>query len=105
MPLLSVSASQQTDPTLIVEGGILFDSEKGLGRPLGQLWIAGEHVLAEEPAGTPLPAGVAVINAEGCTVLPGLFDLLQRIQHVVTGQRGLADRRGPLPLLEADRLR
>jgi imidazolonepropionase-like amidohydrolase len=68
-------AHAEDPPTLVVRGGHLFDAETATRRPLGQLWVAGERVLGEKPADAAIPKGVAVLDAEGATVLPGLFDL------------------------------
>ncbi|MBL8840676.1 MAG: CIA30 family protein [Planctomycetes bacterium] len=61
--------------TCVVRGGQLFDAERGVVRPLGQLLIAGERIVGEAPLDAPIAAGVRTLDAEGCTVLPGLFDL------------------------------
>src|SRR5262245_66546063 len=62
-------------PTLIFRGGQIFDPGSMQTRPLGQLWVQGDHILGEHPAETALPSGVTVVDASGCTLLPGLFDL------------------------------
>ena len=62
-------------PSLVIRGGFLFDSEAGRRRPLGQLWIGDGRVLAEKGLDDPIPEGTALVEAEGMTVLPGLFDL------------------------------
>lgn len=61
--------------TCVVRGGQLFDAERGVVRPLGQLLIAGERIVGEAPLDAPIAAGVRTLDADGCTVLPGLFDL------------------------------
>ena len=67
--------SAADEPTLVLRGGRVFDaSEQRAGDPV-QLWIGGERVLAIEPLEAAIPAGVEVIDAGGCTLLPGLFDL------------------------------
>jgi imidazolonepropionase-like amidohydrolase len=68
-------AQSEPRPTLVVRGGTLFDAELATGRPLGQLWLAADGVLGERPADTAIPDGVRVLDAQGHTVLPGLFDL------------------------------
>jgi imidazolonepropionase-like amidohydrolase len=65
----------QEGPTLVLRGGRLFDPATLSSRPLGQLWLRGRLVAGEKAAGSAIPAGVPVIDATGCTVLPGLFDL------------------------------
>lgn len=72
---VSGSSASTSAPTLVIRGGSVFDATTEQSRPLGQLWIAGETILAEHPAGTSIPDGTAVIDASGMTVLPGLFDL------------------------------
>ena len=66
-----------------MRGGRIFDPERAAARPLGQLWIADDVVLAEHAADTPIPAGVAVVDARDHMVLPGLFDL-----HAHVGAHG-----------------
>ena len=75
--------SGSTQPTLVVRGGRVFDPASMSLHPPADLWIAGERVLGEQPAGTPAPTGVATLDASGCTVLPGLFDL--HVHLAVTG--------------------
>jgi imidazolonepropionase-like amidohydrolase len=53
----------------------VFDPEKLELRPAADLWIAGERVLGEKALGTERPEGVPSIDAAGCTLVPGLFDL------------------------------
>jgi len=72
-----------TQPTLVVRGGRVFDPASMSLHPPADLWIAGERVLGEKPTGTLVPAGVATLDAAGCTVLPGLFDL--HVHLAVTG--------------------
>ncbi len=61
--------------TRVIRGGRLFDPELAATRPLGQLWIAGDRVVGERSLDTPLPAGAALFEADGLTLLPGLIDL------------------------------
>jgi len=99
--LLSCAAllAQDPAPTLVVRGGRLFDPAALAAHPLGQLWIAGDKVLGERPADTAIPAGVPVLDAKGCTVLPGLFDLHAHIA-VHGGGYSLAARIAPEENLE-----
>src|SRR5262249_23785252 len=62
-------------PTLVIKGGQLFDAESATAHALGQLWIADDRILGEHPADAAPPPGVKVVDASGCTLLPGLFDL------------------------------
>jgi len=71
----AAARGQETAPTLIVRGGRLFDADAATARPLGQLWVAGERILGERAHDAVIPAGARVIEADGCTLLPGLFDL------------------------------
>ncbi len=62
-------------PTLVVRDGRLFDPATGkVGAP-ADLWIEGERVLGTKPAGTAVPEGASVVEADGCVLLPGMFDL------------------------------
>src|SRR5688572_878361 len=73
---LASTASTVAPPvTRVIRGGTLFDAESGTTRPLGQLLIAGERIAGFAALDAALPAGAELIEADGCTVLPGLFDL------------------------------
>lgn len=74
-PLAASARSQSAPITCVIRGGQLFDSETGKVRPLGQLRIAGERIVGEAPLDAPIPADARRFEADGCTVLPGLFDL------------------------------
>ena len=82
--------------TRVIRGGTLFDSESGTTRPLGQLLIAGERIAGFAPLDAPLPAGAELIEADGCTVLPGLFDLHA---HLMVAGGSMTDRTAPDPEL------
>ena len=70
-------------PTRVLRGGRVLDVATGeLGEP-GQLWIAGDRIVAHRPLGAQIPEGTQVIEAEGCTLLPGLFDL--HVHSAVSG--------------------
>lgn len=75
----SVRAADE-DPTLVIRGGQIFDGARPGARELGQLWIRDNKIIGEREAGTKIPEGVDVIDAEGMTVLPGLFDLHVHLQ-------------------------
>ncbi len=69
------TASAEPTITCVIRGGQLFDAETGRVRPLGQLRIGGERILGEAPLDAPIPPEARRFEADGCTVLPGLFDL------------------------------
>ena len=82
-------ASAQDGSMVVIQGGRLFDSRTGVSRPLGQLWIRGDRVLGERAAGTPIPKTARIVEARGCTTLPGLIDA-----HVhVSGSGSFYDQR------------
>lgn len=85
-------ASAQEESMVVIKGGRLFDSRAGVSRPLGQLWIRGDRVLGERAAGTPIPKTTRIVDARGCTTLPGLIDA-----HVhVSASGSFYDRRVPV---------
>lgn len=69
------AAAGEPAVTCAIRGGQLFEAETGRVRPLGQLRIAGERILGEAPLDAPIPPEARRFDADGCTVLPGLFDL------------------------------
>lgn len=73
--------AQVGDATLALVGGRVLD---GFGGPViedGVVLIAGERILAVGPASeVAVPAGVPVIDTNGMTVLPGLFDMHVHLQ-------------------------
>lgn len=80
LPLLTAALVSLLDPapespTLVVRGGRLFDPATGASREIAQLFVRGETVLGERDAAAAVPDGVPVIDASGCTILPGFFDL------------------------------
>ncbi len=82
--------------TRVIRGGTLFDSESGTTRPLGQLLIAGERIAGFAPLDAPLQDGAELIEADGCTLLPGLFDLHA---HLMVAGGAMSDRAVPDPEL------
>src|SRR5215470_2507371 len=78
-------------PTLIFRGGQIFDPGSMQTRPLGQLWIQGDRVLGEHPAETAVPSGVTLVDASGCTLLPGLFDLHVHVSVPGSGLGAMVD--------------
>lgn len=102
--LSSAAASQGSDgatsaPTLVFRGGRLFDPEAGGTRELGQLWVAGDRIVGERAANTPMPEGALVVEAEGRTLVPGLFDLHVHVS-VPGGGSGPAFQIDPVENLE-----
>ena len=51
LPLTFALSFAQDGPTLVIRGGQIFEAESAETRPLGQLWIQGERILGERPAG------------------------------------------------------
>jgi len=75
LTLLSPVSGAGQDPTRVLRGGRVLDVAAGeLGAP-GQLWIDGDRVLAHKPLEAEIPEGTEILDVEGCTLLPGLFDL------------------------------
>ncbi len=64
-----------TSPILIT-GGALIDGTGAAPRPGHDVLIDGDEIIAVGPTGTtgPLPSGATVMDAAGCTVMPGLID-------------------------------
>jgi imidazolonepropionase-like amidohydrolase len=64
-----------TSPILIT-GGALIDGSGAAPQPGHDVLIDGDELIAVGPTGStgPLPAGATVIDATGCTVMPGLID-------------------------------
>ncbi len=69
------AGSNDDAPTLVVRGGRLFDPATGTSRENAQLFVRGETIVGSRDASVPVPDGVPVIDAAGCTILPGFFDL------------------------------
>jgi imidazolonepropionase-like amidohydrolase len=76
--------------TCVIRGGRLFESETGRVRPLGQLRIAGDRIVGEAPFDAPIPPEARRFEADGCTVLPGLFDLHTHVMVAGGGMSGPA---------------
>jgi len=74
-------------PTLALAGGRVLDGYGGPWIEDGVVLIAGERIIAVGTAAeVDIPAGVEVIDTNGMTVLPGLFDM-----HVHTQLLGHGD--------------
>lgn len=88
-PLAAQQRAANNSVTLALVGGRVLD---GYGGPVienGVILIAGERISRIGPAAAvPVPAGVRVIDTNGMTVMPGLFDM-----HVHLHILGHADYR------------
>ena len=87
--LRAPAAPPDDAPTLVIRGGRLFDPTTGTAREIGALFVRGETVLGERDASAPVPPGVPVVDATGCTILPGFFDLHV---HVAVSGAGYSSR-------------
>ncbi len=97
LALAVIAPCQQ--PTVVFKGGTIFDAVTERARPLGQLWVSGNRIAGEYPAGTPIPDGAKVHDTTGKTLIPGMFDL-----HVHTGVGG-STMTAMVPVTGADNLR
>ncbi len=70
-----VPVSGTDTPLLVFQGGAVFDPVALERHAPGQLWIEAGRIVAEKPLDSEIPAGATVVDAGGCTLLPGLFDL------------------------------
>jgi 5-methylthioadenosine/S-adenosylhomocysteine deaminase len=84
-------------PDIIIEGGILLTMVDG-DAPVNNasVFIKGEQIIDIRPTGSlPYPAGVEIIKAEKCIIMPGLVN--GHCHTAMTIFRGYAD---DLPLIE-----
>jgi len=72
--VLSANVNAQNN-RIVIRGGRIFDGTGTTTRPLGQLWLKDGRIVGEVAADAGIPARAHIIDATGCTVLPGLFDL------------------------------
>jgi imidazolonepropionase-like amidohydrolase len=72
---LSEAGQKRFEGVRVLRGGRVLDVAAGELGPPGQLWIDGTRILALEPLDAEIPEGTEVLDVEGCTLLPGLFDL------------------------------
>jgi imidazolonepropionase-like amidohydrolase len=74
-----LSTSDDRPPAILIRGGRVFDGETVAHRPLDVLLRDGR--IAVVSVGLPAPPDTRVINAAGCTVLPGLIDCHVHLTH------------------------
>ncbi len=74
VPMVSPEVHAEKNP-IVIRGGRIFDGTGTTSRSLGQLLLRDGRVVGEASIDTNTPAGAHIIDATGCTVLPGLFDL------------------------------
>ncbi len=61
---------------LVIRGGRLFQGTAAAGsQEIGALVISGDRIVEILPKGAAIPGSARTIDAAGCTLLPGLFDL------------------------------
>jgi imidazolonepropionase-like amidohydrolase len=69
--------AQPATPPLLISGATLVDGNGGEPIPAVDVFVNGDEIVAVGPTGTlDVPAGLVpeVIDATGCTVMPGLID-------------------------------
>jgi hypothetical protein len=80
------------DSILVITGGDLFDSERGVIRPRTTVIIRGSRIAAVGPADSvPVPRGATVINAAGKTLMPGMWDMHSHLFPTTQTTRALTD--------------
>jgi imidazolonepropionase-like amidohydrolase len=78
-----------TSGTLAITNGDLFDSDRGVMRPRTTVIVRGDRIVAVGPADSiTVPAGAAVIDATGKTVMPGMWDVHGHMQATSQSQGG-----------------
>lgn len=107
---LTTTAAGAQAPTLALVGGRVLD---GFGGPIlenGVVLIAGDEIVAVGPEGVvEVPAGIEVIDTNGMTVMPGLFDMHVHMQLLGHGDYPrwhelYADRMEPMMEIAAQQL-
>lgn len=77
---------------IVIAGGDVFDSERGVMRPRTSVLIRGDRIVAVGPADSlAVPAGATVIDATGKTVMPGMWDMHSHSFATTQTTRALAD--------------
>jgi imidazolonepropionase-like amidohydrolase len=73
---MAKSLPRPKDGTLVIRNGDVFDSERGVIMPRTTVVIRGDTIVAVSNDTTmAIPAGAAVIDATGKTVMPGMWDM------------------------------
>jgi Amidohydrolase family len=68
-------AQQQPAGGIAITGARLFDSEKKVMRDGMTVVVKGDKIVTVGGRGTKVPAGATVIDAQGKTLIPGLWDM------------------------------
>ena len=70
------SLAPRPAPALAIVNGDVFDSERGVVLPKHTVVVRGDRIAAVGPAqSVGIPANAAVIDVEGRTVMPGMWDM------------------------------
>lgn len=86
--LVSMQVSAQTDQAvdLAIVGGRLVDGYGGLPLPDAVILVSGNRIVAVGQVGTlEVPPGATVVDSNGMTVLPGLWESHGHLFHVAEG--------------------
>ena len=103
---LADSLTETPDSTLVLKNVNLFDANKGEVLTGRSVVIAGNQIVSILDGNQPIPAGSQVIDGQGKSLLPGLFDNhchVQRIDgllHLAAGVTSVRDMANSPELLE-----
>jgi imidazolonepropionase-like amidohydrolase len=77
---------------IMIAGGDVFDSERGVMRPRTSVLIRGSRIVAVGPSDSLVtPAGATVIDATGKTVMPGMWDMHSHLFPTSQTTRAVSD--------------
>lgn len=77
---------------ILIAGGDVFDSERGVVRPRTSVLIRGSRIVAVAPSDSlVIPSGATVIDATGKTVMPGMWDMHSHLFPTSQTTRAVSD--------------
>ena len=85
-PAAPAAAEPESAPTLALVGGRLIDGYGGRPLPNAVVLVAGDRILQTGAANaTAVPPGVKVLDVNGMTILPGLWESHGHLFHIGEG--------------------
>jgi imidazolonepropionase-like amidohydrolase len=94
----AVAASAALSPSLVIQGGTVFDAVNGVSLRDRVIAIRGNRIAAVQSAGEslPIPRDAKVIDAHGKYLIPGLIDGHVHLMHILNACHMTGDEILPL---------